>query len=124
MANSEKKMSGKDLILWLAASAVLGASFWVSYLLNQSGGYKSLSVPVWFIMLFIVCFLSGLTEPGKRFRSFARSSYLEMHRVTWPTKEETVKVGLMVTLIVILVAIAIAIIDSGIQLVIKSILGV
>ena len=123
MANNEKKMSGKDLILWLATCAVLFASFYINHLLTSSETYKALSLPVWFIMLALAFLIAGLTDPGKRFRSFSRSAYLELHRVTWPSKEETVKVGFMVTVIVILVAICISIIDSGIQMIIKTILG-
>jgi preprotein translocase subunit SecE len=81
--------SGKDkalvsLALLLVLVGVVGFSFWsdrpmllrVALLL---GGIGLGLVVAWF------------SEPGKRFIEFARDGYEETKRVTWPTREETLK---------------------------------
>jgi preprotein translocase subunit SecE len=105
--------SGKDkalvsLALLLVLVGVVGFSFWsdrpmllrVALLL---GGIVLGLVVAWF------------SEPGKRFIEFARDGYEETKRVTWPTKEETLKTTGVVFLFVGLMAVFLFAVDKVVE---------
>jgi preprotein translocase subunit SecE len=45
------------------------------------------------------------TEQGRQLWGFLRDAQVEVHKVVWPTREETVKATLLVVLMVVVVAI-------------------
>jgi preprotein translocase subunit SecE len=108
--------TGKDRALVVAATVlvlvgVVGFSFWserpmllrVGLLL---GGVILGLVVAWF------------SEPGKRFIEFARDGYEESKRVTWPTREETLKTTGVVFLFVGVTAVFLFLVDKAVEKVI------
>jgi len=105
--------TGKDKALVALASllvlvGVIGFSFWsekpmllrVALLL---GGIVLGLVAAWF------------SEPGKRFIEFAHDGYEESKRVTWPTKDETLKTTGVVFLFVGVTAIFLFLVDKVVE---------
>lgn len=109
----ETVSSGKDKFLVGAALllvlvGVVGFSFWsdrpmvlrVALLL---GGVVLGLVVAWF------------SEPGKRFIGFAREGYEEAKRVTWPTRDETLKSTGVVFLFVGVMAVFLFLVDKAVE---------
>ena len=55
--------------------------------------------------------IAAFTAPGRTMRGFLRESQFEMRKVTWPTREETVRTTLVVAGVTVLVALVLGLID-------------
>ena len=103
---ADKLLVGLALLLMLVG--VVGFSFWseqpmvlrVALLL---GGVVLGLVVAWF------------SEPGKRFIGLAREAYEEAKRVTWPTRDETLKTTLVVFGFVGAMALFLFLVDKGVE---------
>jgi preprotein translocase subunit SecE len=51
------------------------------------------------------------TDQGRQLWEFLRNAQVEVHKVVWPTREETVKATLLVVLMVVVVAIFLWLLD-------------
>jgi preprotein translocase subunit SecE len=56
-----------------------------------------------------------LSLPGKRFIGFARESYEEARRVTWPARKETVNTTGIVFAFVVIMAIFLFVVDKSLE---------
>ena len=105
-SGTDKVLVGAALLLVLVG--VIGFSVWsegrmlwrVTLLL---GGVVLGLVVAWF------------SEPGKRFIGFAREGYEEAKRVTWPTRDETLKTTGIVFLFVGLMAFFLFLVDKAVE---------
>jgi len=59
--------------------------------------------------------LAWFSLPGKRFLGFARESYDETRRVSWPPRKETVNTTGIVFAFVVIMAIFLFIVDKGLE---------
>jgi len=105
-SGTDKLLVGAALLLVLVG--VVGFSFWsekpmvlrVALLL---GGVVLGLVVAWF------------SEPGKRFIGFAQEGYEEAKRVTWPTRDETLKTTGVVFLFVGVMAVFLFLVDKVVE---------
>lgn len=63
------------------------------------------------------------TEKGRTFWSFFQEAQIEVRKVVWPTRQETLQTTLIVILVVILVAISLWLIDMFLGWSVRSLLG-
>jgi len=102
----DKVLVGVALLLVLVG--VVGFSFWsdqpmvLRVALLLGGMVMGLAV-AWF------------TEPGKRFIAFAHEGYEEAKRVTWPTRDETLKTTGVVFLFVGVMAVFLFLVDKAVE---------
>ena len=97
-----------SLALLLVLVGVIGFSFWSDQpmLLRAAlllGGVALGLAVAWF------------TEPGKRFIGFAREGYEETKRVTWPSRDETLKTTLVVFAFVGVMALFLFLVDKAVE---------
>jgi preprotein translocase subunit SecE len=59
--------------------------------------------------------VAWFSEPGKRFIGFAREGYEEAKRVTWPTRDETLKTTGVVFLFVGVMAVFLFLVDKVVE---------
>jgi preprotein translocase subunit SecE len=59
--------------------------------------------------------IAWFTVPGRRFLAFAQDAWEETRKVTWPTREETVKTTGVVFLFVALMAVFLFAVDHAIE---------
>ncbi|MGE5336504.1 MAG: preprotein translocase subunit SecE [Gemmatimonadota bacterium] len=59
--------------------------------------------------------VAWFSHPGKRFIGFARESYDEARRVTWPSRKETVNTTGIVFAFVVVMAIFLFIVDKSLE---------
>jgi preprotein translocase subunit SecE len=59
--------------------------------------------------------VAWFSEPGRRFIGFAREAYEETKRVTWPSRDETLKTTGVVFLFVGVMALFLFLVDKGVE---------
>jgi len=92
----------------VALAGVIGFSFFSDFALLARtgiliGGLVAGGAIAWF------------TVPGRRFLAFAQDAWEETRKVTWPTREETVKTTGVVFLFVALMAVFLFAVDHAIE---------
>ena len=115
-----------DYIYWIIAIALLvGAMFTNQYLPAYWAPANDLWVRVGVILACIVVALGLLyaTHQGKSFVRLLKDSRIELRRVTWPTKQETVSTSWQVLVVVVIASLVLWCFDSVLGWAIKLIIG-
>ena len=66
----------------------------------------------WIILAIIIVFLGSKTAAGKKLWQFAKEARVELRKVVWPTKDETIRNTTVIVLIVIFTAFILWCIDT------------
>ena len=110
-----KTGSMKDLMLWLLAAVFLiGATLVNQYL----PGYWQPANDVWvrigiivaLIVFAVICL--ALTNQGRAFKILLKDAGVELRRVTWPSKDETVQYTWQVIVVIAIVGVFIWLLDN------------
>src|SRR5256885_7537909 len=83
----ETVSSGADKAKLAAVAALVVAAIAGFYLLSKQG-----PIVQWLVLLVGLAAAAGtflVSEPGKRFVSFAQDAWREVKKVVWPTRKET-----------------------------------
>ena len=59
---------------------------------------------IWLVLLAVACFVASKTSKGRWVVDFIRDSRMELRKVVWPTREETMQTTLVVGVMVIVLA--------------------
>jgi preprotein translocase subunit SecE len=93
-AKVDSKPTAMDTVLLLLSVAILlGSIFAYYYFVDESLLLRSLGVVVAFIAAIWVAMLSA---QGRTLWAFIQGSRVELRKVVWPTREETVQTALIV----------------------------
>ena len=106
VTKTEQTTSGFDTVKLMLALAVLIAGVVGFYYFEEES------------QLFIV----SITDVGRRGLGFVKDARVEVRKVVWPTRQETVQTTLAVLVMVILVAIMLWLIDLALGASVNSIL--
>ena len=126
--NAEVVSSGSplDAVLWLVAIALLIGSA----LVNQHlPAYWAPANDIWVrIAVILTCIVVALgllyaTHQGKGFVRLLQDARIELRRVTWPTKQETLTTSWHVLVVVIVAAILLWCFDLGFNWFVKLMIG-
>jgi preprotein translocase subunit SecE len=98
-SSNENQNKIKDLISWLAVVLLTAGAFFCTYYYTFSGPLQSIIWIGWFLLSL---FLAYFTTIGKRVYQFAQESKIELLKVVWPTRQETVQTT---TIVIIMVAV-------------------
>lgn len=90
-----------DSVLWLLALAIFIGSFAANYYWPAFPGY--LKAALWLVVALLMLLLIGLTEKGRAFFKFAKEARIELRKVHWPARQETLQTTMMVVVMVIVV---------------------
>ena len=106
---------------WLSALLIVALGF----LGNHQFQEQSFLLRLFFsIFLFVfVLFIVSKTKSGQVFWQFARDSRVEMQRVVWPTKTETIQSTIGVLAMVVLMGLVLWAVDSILLRVVAVITG-
>jgi len=92
-----------DYLRWAASIALLVAGIVGNYY------YSAVSMPirigVWLVVLVVSGFIASRTRVGKWVVAFFRDSRLEMRKIVWPTREETMQSTIVVAVMVVVLSI-------------------
>ncbi|MBF7691364.1 MULTISPECIES: preprotein translocase subunit SecE [Acinetobacter] len=118
--------SPMDIILWvLAIILLIGASLVNQYLPAYWAPASNIWVQIGAILACIIVALGLLyaTHQGKGFVRLLKDARLELRRVTWPTKQETVTTSWQVVLVIIVAAIVLWCFDYALGWLVKLMIG-
>jgi preprotein translocase subunit SecE len=110
-----------DTLKWLSVALLLSTGIVSFYYLAE---YSLLLRVVSLLgVVGIVTFIALQTEKGRNAKSFLKETHLEVRRVVWPTRQETVQMTGIVLLMVMLVAFLIWALDSLLLLLVRLFTG-
>lgn len=109
-----KKHSAKDFLLWLIAiiamiSATLVSQYLPRYWAPANNVWIQIAITVSLVVFGFICL--AFTNQGSAFKTLLKDAGIELRRVTWPTKDETVRYTWQVILIMIIFGIIIWLLD-------------
>ncbi|MHB8455865.1 MAG: preprotein translocase subunit SecE [Acidiferrobacterales bacterium] len=83
----------------------------------------AIRVVIVLVCAIIAAIVALQTEPGRAAWEFAKGSRLELRKVVWPTRKETVQVTLVVVAMVLATALFLWIVDWALIVAIKALTG-
>ncbi len=104
------------LSIALLAAGVVGFYWYPEYSLL----YRTLA------LVGVVLVSAGLffvTAPGRAFWSFFQEARMELRKVTWPTRQETIHTTLMVVVMVVIVGLILWLLDSLFLWLVRLLMG-
>lgn len=108
----------KEFGLWLATIVVTAISFFLTYYYNFSAPVK---VIVWILWLVLTGMLVYFTSVGQRVFVFCTEAKIELLKVVWPTRQETVQTTSIVMVMVAATGFILWLVDSGMMWIIAKI---
>ncbi|MFC3908583.1 preprotein translocase subunit SecE [Legionella dresdenensis] len=112
------KNSFKEIGLWTAIVLVTFAAFFFTYYYNFTGPVKAI---IWISWLVAVVLLGFFTSKGQQVAVFANEAKVEMQKVVWPTRQETVQTTSIVMIMVAVTGFILWGVDSGMMWIIAKI---
>jgi len=94
-----------DTLKWWLVLLLMGGSFFSFYYFEEHS--LLLRVISLLVLSGMAVWLSSTTEKGRYAIDFIRESHLEVRKVVWPTREETVQMTALVVFLVIVLALII-----------------
>ena len=109
--NADNQKQGLGQLNGVLSLAILIASIALFYLepLTQVTLYKVLILLVGVV---VAAFVFTQSLQGEKFIHFAKETRIELRKVVWPTREETIKTTGMVMIAVVIVSIFLWIVDA------------
>jgi preprotein translocase subunit SecE len=121
-----KTGSPLDIVLWVIALILLGGSMMVG---SHLPAYWAPANDIWVrVGVILACVIGAFgllyaTHQGKGFVRLLKDSRIELRRVTWPTKQETMTTSWHVLVVVVVAAILLWCFDYILGWAIKFIIG-
>ena len=115
-----------DYVLWVIALILLGSSMMVNQYLPA---YWAPANDVWVrVGVILACIIVALgllyaTHQGKGFVRLLKDARIELRRVTWPTKQETMTTSWQVLAVVLVASILLWCFDYALSWLMKFIIG-
>jgi len=118
MENVKSKL---NVFYWVLAIALLAAGVVANTHFSEIAW--TLRLAGWVLLFILLAALFALTEEGKRFWVFAKESRVELRKVVWPKREETVKTTMIIAALVVVAAMIMWGLDSILMLMIGWLTG-
>ncbi len=117
-----KKLTFGELGIWLSLVlfVVLSIFFYFSYIEFKEPILRAI---YWFIAILICLSIFLASNSAQGIRSFMYEARIELRKVTWPTRQETLQTTLLVLALVVLVSVVLWMIDSALFYMITAITG-
>ena len=115
-----------DYVLWVIALILLGSSMMVN---QHLPAYWAPANDVWVrVGVILACIIVALgllyaTHQGKGFVRLLKDARIELRRVTWPTKQETMTTSWQVLAVVLMASILLWCFDYALSWLMKFIIG-
>ena len=110
---SEKAEQGSagalDAVKWVVVTALVVVAIWGNgYYAEISPLYRALAI---LALALVAAFVGLQTEQGKAFNQLRKDAAIELRKVVWPTRQETVQTTLIVLVFVVIVALILFLMD-------------
>jgi preprotein translocase subunit SecE len=111
MTNTQNlKLSVNDWASWVGIALITIAAFFVTYYFQFMGPIKAL---IWIAWLTLTLLLGFFTSQGKQVFSFAKESKIELQKVVWPSRQETIQTTSIVMVMVTVMGFVLWGVDVG-----------
>ena len=121
VAKAEQPASSLDTLKLIAALIILiGAVAGYYYFEGESQLFRVLGL---LVVIGVAFFLVSITGTGKKALGFFKDARVEVRKVVWPTRQETIQTTLMVMIMVFIVALMLWAVDSALGWGVRSILA-
>lgn len=100
-AFSKSRAKWIDPLLWIVVFVVCIASFVANYHWPVLSVY--IKIAIWLVTAIIALLLIGMTAKGLAFLKFTKEARVELKKVHWPTRQETIQTTLMVVVMIVIV---------------------
>ena len=109
-----------NILLWFASIAILAFGVSSTVYIGESSAY---STSLALVVVLVALVVARYTNQGRRFWAFFNASKLELAKVVWPTRKETMTITVMVIAVVIVFSIFISLFGLIFENFIKYFLG-
>ena len=99
-----------DTLLWMLIFALIAAGVFANYYFGELAW--ALRFTGWIILICVLFGLSAITAVGKKTWCFAKSARMELLKVVWPKREETIKITMVIAALVLVMSIMLWGMDS------------
>lgn len=113
-SNSKVNILVWGLVLILVMAGVVANHYYSALAL-------SLRFALWIILVCILLGLTALTSQGKSAWAFIKDARMELRKVVWPTRDETVKTTIVVAALVFVMSMVLWGIDTVLLLIVSRI---
>lgn len=110
MANEKRQQSLMDGIKWSIVILLLLVGSYANYYYGDVS--MAIRLVIGIVVFCVLVFIAFQTHQGRRFYQFAKDARMELRKVVWPTRQETVQTTLLVIVMVIITALILWGIDS------------
>ncbi len=120
VTKAEQTTSGFDTLKLMATLAILIAGVVGFYYFEDES--QLLRVLGMLAIAGIALFIASTTDVGRRSQAFVKDARVEVRKVVWPTRQETLQTTLAVLVMVVIVAIMLWLIDLALGTGVNSLL--
>ncbi|NKB46825.1 MAG: preprotein translocase subunit SecE [Legionellales bacterium] len=113
MKTKDSKINSSiDVLKWIVGLLIVAGGVAANYY------YIAQPAPIrligWIVLVMVVAGIFATTEQGQRFLHFAKESKVELQKVVWPSRHETVQSTAIVAVMVVAVSFMLWLMDMGI----------
>lgn len=105
----QKSSSLASKLFWVLAIVCVAVIIWGNDYFVDKPIIRILGIAVFAILAVVFCLL---TQQGKKFIQFAQEAKIELYKVVWPTRKETINTTLLVAVLTIVVGLCLWGIDT------------
>ncbi len=120
-SKAETEQSALDTVKLATASLLLGAAVVAFYYYAEVS--KLARVAGLLVVAAISIVIALQTDKGRQLSSFTREAQIEVRKVVWPTRQETIQTTFVVFIVVIVIAIFLWILDLILGGTVKMVMG-
>ncbi|KTC77950.1 preprotein translocase subunit SecE [Legionella brunensis] len=115
--SSDSKLNFKEIVLWLGILLITIFAFLGTYYFDFTGPIKAIIWIGWFVLVAVLGFF---TSKGKEVFAFAKDAKIELQKVVWPTRQETIQTTSIVMIMVAVTGFVLWGVDSAMMWVIAK----
>jgi preprotein translocase subunit SecE len=120
-SKAEDQVSRLDTAKWLLVVAIiLGGVYANTLFATEPVLYRAIAG---LVLLGVAVAIMLQTALGKATWELAKESRVEIRKVVWPTRQETIQTTFIVVAVVIFVAFVLWLLDSGVSWVVQGVIG-
>ena len=109
--NTQNSKSSKlDTVLWVLILILVAVGAFANYYFSELAW--ALRFAGWIILTCALLGLTAITTQGKKVWIFAKSAKMELLKVVWPKRDETIKITMVIAALVLAMSIILWCIDS------------
>jgi preprotein translocase subunit SecE len=106
----DQKTSKQDIFLWGLVVVLIAAGIGAYYYFHEVAW--ALRAAIGLVLTCVVVIIASQTTQGKQVWQFAKESRVELRKVVWPTRQETIQTTALVVAMVVVMALILWGVDS------------